>query len=196
MRLMLKPPEGFQHQAELAAERGWLPAALLELPVAPVLAARPGAGGAGLEQNAEGGWSSLPEPAGTLPPVTAQISSRDMLAAAEEEERNSIGGETWIFFIFFFPSFRKLEAAAGSAREKGRDHHICVQLNTRKGQKRSNKGVFNPVLFLRGTWRRGAISKCAGSLPSVGLNHDLPLSSPIRRQSRWALTPSPDLTQL
>lgn len=69
--LMLMPPEGFQHHTELAAasERGWLPAALLELPVAPVLAPRPGAGGAGLgwSRNAEGGWSSLPEPAGTLP---------------------------------------------------------------------------------------------------------------------------------
>lgn len=125
MRLMLKPPEGFQHQAELAAERGWLPAALLELPVAPVLAARPGAGGAGLEQNAEGGWSSLPEPAGTLPPVTAQISSRDMLAAAEEEERNSIGGETWIFFIFF-SLLQKIRGCCWERKGEGEGSpHLC-----------------------------------------------------------------------
>lgn len=132
-RLMLMPPEGFQHQTELAAasERGWLPAALLELPVAPVLAPRPGAGGAGLEQKC-GRRMDLPARACWHPPtpVTARISSRDMLAAAQEEERNGIGGETQKFF----PSFRKLEAAAGSAREKGRDHHIYVQLNTRKGQ--------------------------------------------------------------
>lgn len=66
----------------------------------------------------------------TPTPVTAQISSRDMLAAAEEEERKALVEKHG----FFFSSFRKLEAAAGSAREKGADHHISVQLNTRKGR--------------------------------------------------------------
>lgn len=158
-RLILMPPEGFQHQTELAAasERGRLRAALPELPVAPVLAPRPGAGGAGLEQKC-GRRMELPARACWQPPtpVTARISSRDMLAAAEEEERNGIGREMWIFSLL-----QKMRGCCWERKgEREGSPHLCPTPG--KDRTRSNKGVFNPVSFLRGTWRRGAISKHAG----------------------------------
>lgn len=60
--------------------------------------------------------------------------------------------------VFFF----LLQKIRGFCWEKGRDHHIYVQLNKEKTECRAIRVFFNPVLFLRGAWRMGAISKQAG----------------------------------
>lgn len=101
----------------------------------------------------------LPARACWHPPtrMTAHIARRDMSAATEEEETNGIGRETWNFF----PSSQNARLLLG-AQGRRRDHPISAPLNTGKDKAWSNEGGFHPILFLRGVWRRGSVSKRAG----------------------------------
>lgn len=73
----------------------------------------------------------LPAQACWHPPtaVTARISRRDMLAAAEEEVMNGIGGETWIFFLL-----HKMRGCCWEHKGGEGIATFLLQLNTREGQ--------------------------------------------------------------
>lgn len=67
--------------------------------------------------------------------VTARISRRDMSAAAEEEETNGIGGETWIFFppsqnerlLLGVQGMRMDHRISAPAQHQGRIEHGAIR---------------------------------------------------------------------
>lgn len=63
---------------------------------------------------------------------------------------------------FFFPPSENERLLLGAQGRRGGITTFTSSSAPGKDRTQSNKGVLNPVLFLRGTWRKGAISKHAG----------------------------------